>query len=93
MTKNCIIWPEDKETETNPCFIHDFERKKLGIGGPHTVQAHCYDNYLLVVAGKMSFKRIGDVPGLGITSHFQLVHRRGQRVDVGGYYLDPKEIV
>lgn len=93
MTKNCIIWPKNKRTESDPCFIHVFEREILGIGGPHSVQAICYDNYLLVVEGKMGFKRINNIRGLGISSSFQEVRRRGQRVDVGGYYLDPKEIV
>ncbi len=93
MTKNCIIWPENKDTEANPCFIHDFERARLGIGGEFNVKGHTFDNFLLLIDGHISFRpgKIGAF--IQIESDFEEVRRRGQPLDKGGYYLDPHDIV
>lgn len=96
MTRNCIIWPENKRTEANPCFIHDFERERLGIGGEFNVEGHTYDNFLLLIDGHISF-RPGQIDmenhQMQIEANFEEVRRRGQPLDKGGYYLDPQEIV
>ena len=93
MTKNCIIWPENKRTEANPCFIHDFERARLGIGGEFNVKGQTYDNFLLLIDGHVSFQpgKIGAF--VQIEANFEEVRRRGQPLDKGGYYLDPQEII
>jgi hypothetical protein len=89
--------------KSGPCFIHVFERKQLGLDGEYTVKGHSFDNYLLLLDGEMEITPRGLSAGAGpdgsgfqaITAdvHFNERRRRGQRIDKGGYYLDPQEII
>lgn len=102
MPRNCIIWPPDKSTadEGSPCLIHRIERQRLRIGGPHSIQAHALDNYLMVIEFDVSAKvEFSDGSGLvqkglpvGFSVNQKEVSRRGQYIDKGGYRLNPQDV-
>lgn len=99
MSKNCVIWPEDMIVEEKVCTIHQLERDRIGAFGEYNVRGHCFDNFLLFIDGYAQFKiqterdEDSDAPlGGNIEMTFHEVRRRGQYIDKGGYYLNPKQL-
>ena len=105
MADNCAIWSENDDSDddlgiptSGPCFVHAFEREQLGIGGKFTVQGHTFMNFLLLIDGEVENKLTGEsradggFAGISMKGVFHEKGRRGQRIDLGGYYLDPKPL-
>jgi hypothetical protein len=99
MAESCIIWPpgkKDDQSRAGRCFIHNFEQRRLNIGGEFTVRAQVLNGHLSVVEWKSELTP-DNLMGAFFSifsgrPHFRMVRKRGQNVDMGGYYLDPQEI-
>lgn len=100
MSEKCVIWPiEGDPVKCAPCLVHKYEVETLGIGGEYTIKAQAFDNYLLVIEAEAMFqiRFIEDEDGnqLPIKNpqvELKEVGRRGQFIDLGGYYLNPQRI-
>ena len=98
--ENCVIWPKDTADESSPCQVHKLEIERIGWGGEYSVQGHMFDNFFLLLDGtvEMVMERKEDAegnavwPGVNVGIKFIEVRRRGQRIDMGGYYFNPKEL-
>lgn len=96
--ENCIIWPPEMKSESSPCQIHKLELERIGWGGEYSVQGRMFDNFFLLLDGtvQMVMERKEDAdgnavwPGVNVGIKFIEVRRRGQRVDMGGYYFNPE---
>lgn len=97
---NCVIWPDNHETDDRKCVIHDLERKRLGFGGELASRADVFPNdinpqtliisYFTVESMSRGFTMnplVSQVE-MNINVHYQ----HSQNWDKGGCYLDPQRI-
>jgi hypothetical protein len=95
-----VIWPENHETDEKRCFIHDLEKKRLGIGGLLASRADVYPNpenpHTLVVSyfivNSANRQRFKNTPMSIIDMNITVQHQMSQKWDKGGCYLDPQEM-
>lgn len=97
---NCVIWPENHESDEKRCTIHAYERKVLRGNDSMSSRLQAWPNQEYPQHIALFFFTIeGTTMGVDeftgqrkVAVEYKIHQKYGQRWDKGGCYLDPELI-